>query len=73
MQSKGAQQAVSAAPALVPGPPRVEINESYLDILLEALRNAQPGQHIDSVMTRSSPPMTVKQLDDLCREMQFVV
>ena len=48
-------------------------NEAYLDILLDALRNAQPGQDLDKLMVNTNPRMTVKQLEATCLNMQFVV
>ncbi len=47
-------------------------NDGYLDILLDALRNVQPGQSLESVTVNTNPKMSLKQLEATCLQMQFV-
>ena len=59
-----------AQPTAAPAPKQQPYNEAYLDILLGVLRNAQPGQDVDSMPVQTSPPMTLKQLEATCLVMQ---
>ena len=59
----------TAAPAAAPVK---RFNDAYLDILLDALRNIQPGQDLGSVSINTNPRMSLPELEALCQQAQFV-